>query len=146
MDKIQRATEIHRSMTPHQMALRIVEMEDESSAAIDAMNMAREAINEGTAKLAEYNARLDGYAKRITELQDALELAEEAVRAKHVAVPEGWKLVPVEPTVRMVSNGVSAQKKKLYNYALSGSWPPIGHGIDAAYQAMLAAAPKMGGE
>ena len=28
MDKIQRATEIHRSMTPHQMALRVVELED----------------------------------------------------------------------------------------------------------------------
>ena len=57
-------------------------------------------------------------------------------------VPDGWKLVPVVPTVIMVSNGASAQKKKLDNYALSGSWPPIGHGIDAAYQAMLAAAPK----
>ena len=43
MDKIQRATEIHRRMTPHQMALRIV------------------------------------------ELQDALELADEAVRAKVAA-------------------------------------------------------------
>ena len=53
-----------------------------------------------------------------------------------------WQLVPVEPTVIMVSDGASAQKKKLDNYALSGSWPPIGHGIDAAYQAMLAAAPK----
>lgn len=41
--KIERATEIHRTMTPHQMALRIV------------------------------------------ELQDALELAEEVVRAKPVA-------------------------------------------------------------
>ena len=53
-----------------------------------------------------------------------------------------WQLVPVEPTVAMVGNGASAQKKKLDSYALSGSWPPIGHGLDAAYQAMLAAAPK----
>ena len=43
--KIERATEIHRGMTPHQMALRIV------------------------------------------ELQDALELADEAVRAKQQALP-----------------------------------------------------------
>ena len=60
--------------------------------------------------------------------------------------PDGWQLVPVEPTVIMVSDGASAQKKKLDSYALSGSWPPIGHGLDAAYQAMLAAAPKLGGE
>lgn len=96
----ERAVELHRTMTPHQMALRIV------------------------------------------ELEDALELAEEAVRAKQQAVPDGWQLVPVEPTVTMVSDGASAQKKKLDNYALSGSWPPIGHGLDAAYRSMLAAAPK----
>ena len=47
-DKIQRATEIHRAMTPHQMALRIVELDDICAKA----------------------------ANRITELQDALELAE----------------------------------------------------------------------
>jgi len=74
MDKIQRATEIHRSMTPHQMALRIVELED-------------------IAEIVGQSASERG--KRITELQDALELAEEAVRAKHVpdiakmVVPEG---------------------------------------------------------
>ena len=37
MDKIQRATEIHRSMTPHQMAMRIVEMQD-------ALELAEEAV------------------------------------------------------------------------------------------------------
>ena len=47
--KIERATEIHRSMTPHQMALRSVDLED--------------------------------------ALQDALELADEAVRAKQQALP-----------------------------------------------------------
>ena len=64
MDKIKRATEIYRAMTPHQMALYIVE------------------IDEVCAKA----------AKRITELQDALELAEEAVRAKHF--PDAAKMVP----------------------------------------------------
>ena len=53
-----------------------------------------------------------------------------------------WQLVPVEPTIIMVSDGASAQKKKLRDYALGGSLPPIGHGIDAAYRAMLTAAPK----
>ena len=75
----ERAVELHRTMTPHQMALRIV------------------------------------------ELQDALELAEEAVRAKQQAVPEGWQLVPVEPTPEML-------------VAIGGAKP--------RYKAMLAAAPK----
>lgn len=58
----ERAVELHRTMTPHQMALQIV------------------------------------------ELQDALELAEEAVRAKQQAAPHGWQLVPVEPTSLMIEN------------------------------------------
>ena len=104
--KIERATEIHRSMTPHQMALRIV------------------------------------------ELQDALELADEAVRAKHfpdaakMVAHEGWQLVPVEPTPEMSQAGVADQAEKLKRYALGGSLPPIDHGIPDAYRAMLAAAPK----
>jgi len=77
--KIERAGELYHTMTPHQMALRIV------------------------------------------ELQDALELAEEAVRAKQQAVPEGWQLVPVEPTPEML-------------VAIGGAKP--------RYKAMLAAAPK----
>ena len=83
--KIERATEIHRSMTPHQMALRIV------------------------------------------ELQDALELADEAVRAKYPEIPEGWRLVPAEPTIEMVQ---------------AATHSAVGFGTRAAYQAMLAAAPK----
>lgn len=63
MDKIKRATEIHRTMTPHQMALRIVELEDGASEIVE------QAVSE--------------HARQIKELQDALELAEEAVRAKH---------------------------------------------------------------
>ena len=130
MDKIQRATEIHRSMTPHQMALRIVELEDIA-----------EIVGQSASER----------SKRITELQDALELAEEAVRAKHFPdaekmVPDGWQLVPVEPNQEMRLAGVAAQAEKLKRYALGGSLPPIDHGIDDAYRAMLAAAPKLGGE
>ena len=115
MDKIQRATEIHRSMTPHQMALRIVELEDIA-----------EIVGQSASER----------SKRITELQDALELAEEAVRAKHIPgagnmVPDGWQLVPVEPTMDMVS---------------AATHSAVGFGTRAAYQAMLAAAPKLGGE
>ena len=111
MDKIQRAAEIHRSMTPHQMALRIVELED-------------------IAEIVGQSASERG--KRITELKDALELAEEAVRAKHSPdiakmVSDGWQLVPVEPTRDML---------------IAINWPnnPTGYAI------MLAAAPKLGGE
>ena len=109
MDKIQRATEIHRSMTPHQMALRIVELEDIA-----------EIVGQSASER----------SKRITELQDALELAEEAVRAKHSPdaakmVQNGWQLVPVEPTSAMlIAAGIATPR----------------------YRAMLAAAPKLGGE
>ena len=50
--KIERATEIHRGMTPHQMALRIVELQD-------ALELADEAVR---AKVAEASY-LDGDPK-----------------------------------------------------------------------------------
>ena len=114
MDKIERATEIHRTMTSHQMALRIVELED---------------IAEIVGQWASERS------KRITELQDALELAEEAVRAKHFPdaakmVQDGWQLAPVEPTIEMIS---------------AATRDSVGFGTKAAYQAMLAAAPKFEG-
>ena len=115
MDKIQRATEIHRTMTPHQMALRIVELEDIA-----------EIVGQSASER----------SKRITELQDALELAEEAVRAKHSPdaakmVQTGWQWVPVEPTTEMVQ---------------AATHSAVGFGTRAAYRAMLAASPKLGGE
>ena len=120
MDKIQRATEIHRGMTPHQMALRIVELED-------------------IAEIVGQSA--SDRSKRITELQDALELAEEAVRAKHSPdaakmVQDGWQLVPVEPTIEMVNSGHAAWSDGEDDF----------ESFAMAYQAMLAAAPKLGGE
>lgn len=146
MDKIQRATEIHRTMTPHQMAMRIVEMEDESAAAIKAMNMAREAINEGTAKLEEYNAKLADYDKRITELQDALELAEEAVRAKQPPVaPDGWKLVPVNVTLPMQHAYFGVIDKNMQRVETDCRFGRYDSAKEA-YRVMLAAAPKLGGE
>ena len=57
-----------------------------------------------------------------------------------------WQLVPVEPTPEMRLAGVAAQSEKLKRYALGGSLPPIDHGMPDAYRAMLAAAPKLGGE
>lgn len=72
-------------------------------------------------------------AKRIEEL-------EAQVRA--LTLPEGWKLVPVEPTLGMSLAGAVAQAEKLKRYALGGSLPPIDHGMPDAYSAMLAAAPQ----
>ena len=72
-------------------------------------------------------------AKRIEEL-------EAQVRA--LTAPEGWQLVPVEPTPEMILAGVAAQAEKLKRYALGGSLHPIDHGMPDAYRAMLAAAPK----
>ena len=46
--------------------------------------------------------------------------------AKQQAVPEGWQLVPVEPTIEMVQAAT-------HDY--------VGFGTRAEYQAMLAAAP-----
>ena len=115
MDKIQRATEIHRGMTPYQMALRIVELEDIA-----------EIVGQSASER----------AKRITELQDALELAEEAVRAKQAqVVPDVWQLVPKVPTRDMIDQGNAAMA---YD-CCSGD-------ASDAYSAMLAAAPKLGGE
>jgi len=108
MDKIQRATEIHRSMTPHQMALRVVELEDIA-----------EIVGQSASER----------SKRITELQDALELAEEAVRAKQQAAPGGWQLVPVEPTEAMISEVIDA-----------GSFDE--DDVTYFWDSMLAAAPK----
>ena len=46
-------------------------------------------------------------------------------------VPKGWQLVPVYPTIKMVQAATHSS---------------VGFGTRAAYQAMLAAAPKLGGE
>ena len=113
-NKIERATEIHRSMTSHQMALRIVELEDIA-----------EIVGQSASER----------SKRITELQDALELAEEAVLAKQPLAPEGWQLVPKVPTRDMIDQGNAAMAYDCCSGDASDS-----------YRAMLAAAPKLGGE
>ena len=157
-NKTDRAVQIHRTMTPHQMALRIVELEDIAEIVGQSASERSKRINE---LLSERNATgiaidnairgilpaqhpmlsrlqmIANMAKRITELQDALELAEEAVRAKHSPdaakmVPDGWQLVPVSATKDMWAAWDSA---------------PCGHeddmvNLECAYRAMLAAAPK----
>ena len=59
------------------------------------------------------------------------ELMAGELQANIPVVPDGWKLVPVEPTIEMVQ---------------AATHSAVGFGTRAAYQAMLAAAPKLGGE
>ncbi len=64
--------------------------------------------------------------------------AENANLRAQPAVPEGWKLVPVEPTREMVDAGVADLRLRGYDRAL------IVAAIEC-YGAMLAAAPEKGG-
>ena len=93
--KIERSTEIHRTMTPHQMALRIVELEDIA-----------EIVGQSASER----------SKRIVELQDALELADEAVRAKQQAVP-------VAPTSAMLTAAGAATPR--YRAMLAAAPKPV---------------------
>lgn len=160
MDKIQRATEIHRRMTPHQMALYIVDIDEMCTRAAIRINELLESRN--ATGIAIDNAirgmlpdqhpmlsrlqMLANMAKRITELQDALELAEETVRAKHFPdsakmVPDGWQLVPVEPTEAMI-DASDDEARCVYD---TGCGSYLDNPEDV-YKAMLSAAPKLGGE
>ena len=121
MDKIQRATEIHRSMTPHQMALRIVELEDIA-----------EIVGQSASER----------SKRITELQDALEIAEEAVRAKHSPgvgnmVPDGCNVEPMtlDEAITHANEKSMGDSQCAAQHAQLAKWL-------TDYRAMLAAAPK----
>ena len=97
--------------------------------------MTQEDLNELLSKHPSPEAAIQ-YNERITGLQDALELAGETVWAKHVPytgkiVPDGWQLVPIEPTIEMIQ---------------AATHNSVGFGTRAAYKAMLAAAPKLGGK
>lgn len=151
MDKIKRATEIHRTMTPHQMALYIVEIDEMCTRAAIRIN---ELLGERNATgiaidnairgvLPEHHPMLSrlqmlaNMAKRITELQDALELAEEAVLAKQQDVPEGWQLVPMKPIEAMI-DAADNTAACVYDTGC-GSYLD---NPEEVYRAMLAAAPK----
>lgn len=56
-------------------------------------------------------------------------------------IPEGWKLVPVEPTPAMTAAYSVAAEEVTKRHLLSGSYPATWQPIEAGYAAMLAAAP-----
>lgn len=61
-----------------------------------------------------------------------------------ITVPEGWQVVPVEPTPAMVTAYSVAAGELTKRHLLSGSYPATWQPIEAGYTAMLAAAPKPG--
>lgn len=56
-------------------------------------------------------------------------------------IPEGWKLVPMEPTPAMVAAYSVAAQELTKRHLLSGSYPATWQPIEAGYTAMLTAAP-----
>lgn len=58
-------------------------------------------------------------------------------------IPDGWKLVPVEPTAEMIQSGISAhyERNQIQIHDRSAPGP-----MECAYVAMLAAAPHQGAE
>lgn len=72
-----------------------------------------------------------------TEVRDALDptISSAAAALAQAGVPDGWRLVPVEPTQAMCQEGQWKAKE----------WPKFPLRITAIWQAMLAAAPKEGG-
>lgn len=55
--------------------------------------------------------------------------------------PAGWKLVPVEPTHKMIAAYSAAAEDLIKRHHLSGSYPATWQPVEAGYAAMLAAAP-----
>jgi hypothetical protein len=71
-----------------------------------------------------------------------------AAQAGHVAVPEGWKLVPVEPILDMVTSGFESVPDEFFSpgeywdtYAAMTGCQKAAHRARLCYAAMLAAAP-----
>jgi len=69
-------------------------------------------------------------------------------QAGQVAVPEGWKLVPVEPTLDMVTSGFESAPDEFFSpgedwdtYAAMTGCQKAAHRARLCYAAMLAAAP-----
>ena len=75
-------------------------------------------------------------ASRIEELEEQLSAIGVELLHKQVVVPQGWKLVPVEPTEKMISEGGCAQ-------TLKDGHRYIGEcAAKTAWSFMLAAAPQ----
>lgn len=77
--------------------------------------------------------------------QDYVELErfQEAVSGKSPVIPDGWVIVPAEPTAEMLQSGISAHYER--NQIQIHDRPAPGS-MECAYVAMLAAAPQQEAE
>lgn len=68
-----------------------------------------------------------------------LERFQEAVSGNSPVIPDGWKLVPVEPTAEMISSGIAAhyERSQIQIHDRPAPGP-----MECAYVSMLAAAPQ----
>ncbi|HGG8839545.1 TPA: ead/Ea22-like family protein [Enterobacter soli] len=69
----------------------------------------------------------------------ALELNKRLEAGNSPVIPDGWVMVPVEPTAEMISSGIAAHYER--NQIQIHDRPSLGP-IECAYVAMVAAAPK----
>lgn len=65
-----------------------------------------------------------------------------AAPVARAAVPDGWRLVPIEPTSAMTTAFNTAAEALRQSHLLSGSYPASWQPVEAGYRAMLAAAPE----
>ena len=83
--------------------------------------------------------------------EDMIEIVDAAMQAEPVTattVPDGWKLVPVEPTKRMVIDGFESEPDETFSepeeweaYQAMSGCQQAAHRARLCYAAMLAAAP-----
>jgi hypothetical protein len=77
----------------------------------------------------------------VTSINEATDLERAADLIEQMSE---WKVVPVEPTSKMVAAYSAAAEDLIKRHLLSGSYPATWQPIEAGYTAMLAAAPKPG--
>lgn len=70
---------------------------------------------------------------------DTLYVRADVVAGNSPVIPDGWKLVPVEPTAEMISSGIAAhyERSQIQIHDRPAPGP-----MECAYVAMLAAAPQ----
>ncbi|ARF49617.1 hypothetical protein [Pantoea stewartii] len=81
-----------------------------------------------------------------------VEKALTAATALQVSIPDGWKLVPVEPTEEMVIRGFESAPSVIFSdpadwaaYEAMSGCQQAAHEAKLCYSAMLAAAPEVNG-
>lgn len=113
---------------------------------------ATEVMIEHNSKLARNPAHLRRLIAFWPEENIVHQLAKNALAdMERVAVPAGWKLVPIEPTEEMVINGFESAPSIIFSdrheweefEAMSGC-QQAAHKARLCYAAMLAAAPEVG--